>query len=247
MKRTFLLSAFAIVVTASSLSAQTNPVVIRAGSLIDGKGGMQTNVAIVVQDSKIVRIEPARAGVTYDLSTQTVMPGLIDTHTHIFDHFNRSNGRLHTANEPETLEQTQGMIERVQARWADFGYSWWSFIELATGDVVGAGCIQNLRRGDSPLPDRSCPLEIGWRLRRDRWHQGLATEAAHAMSAFAFDELNATELFAVCDPDNAASASVMRRLGMDSLGLDTWYGHALATYRIAADAWRARRAAADLG
>jgi len=106
MKRTFLLSAFAIVVTASSLSAQTNPVVIRAGSLIDGKGGMQTNVAIVVQDSKIVRIEPARAGVTYDLSTQTVMPGLIDTHTHIFDHFNRSNGRLHTANEPETLEQT---------------------------------------------------------------------------------------------------------------------------------------------
>jgi|SRR5437667_1034288 len=149
--------------------------------------------------------------------------------------------------QPETLEQTQGMIERVQARWADFGYSWWSFIELATGDVVGAGCIQNLRRGDSPLPDRSCPLEIGWRLRRDRWHQGLATEAAHAMSAFAFDELKATELFAVCDPANAASASVMRRLGMDSLGLDTWYGHTLATYRIAADAWRARRAAADRG
>lgn len=31
---------------------------------------------------------------------------MIDTHTHIVDHFNRSNGRLHTADDPETLEQT---------------------------------------------------------------------------------------------------------------------------------------------
>ena len=106
MKPQALLFAFALSAAASSLSAQTPAVVIKAGTLIDGRGGTQTNVAIVVQDSKIVRIEPARAGVTYDLSTQTVMPGMIDTHAHIVDHFNRSNGRLHTAAEPETLEQT---------------------------------------------------------------------------------------------------------------------------------------------
>jgi imidazolonepropionase-like amidohydrolase len=106
MKPHALLFAFALSAAASSLSAQTPAVVIKAGTLIDGRGGTQTNVAIVVQDSKIVRIEPARAGVTYDLSTQTVMPGMIDTHAHIVDHFNRSNGRLHTAAEPETLEQT---------------------------------------------------------------------------------------------------------------------------------------------
>ena len=91
---------------ASGASAQTAPIVIKAATVIDGKGGTLSNVAIVIQDSKIVRIEPAKAGATYDLTTQTVMPGLIDTHTHIVDHFNRSNGRLHTAAEPETLEQT---------------------------------------------------------------------------------------------------------------------------------------------
>ena len=106
MKPQALLFACALSAAASSLSAQTPAVVIKAGTLIDGRGGTQTNVAIVVQDSKIVRIEPARAGVTYDLSTQTVMPGMIDTHAHIVDHFNRSNGRLHTTAEPETLEQT---------------------------------------------------------------------------------------------------------------------------------------------
>ena len=104
--RAVILALGALLVAASTVSAQTAPVVIKARTVLDGKGATLTNVAIVVQDSKIVRIEPAKADATYDLTTQTVMPGMIDTHTHIVDHFNRSNGRLHTAADPETLEQT---------------------------------------------------------------------------------------------------------------------------------------------
>ena len=143
--------------------------------------------------------------------------------------------------QPETREETIAAIERVQQRWREFGYSWWSFLDRANGQVVGAGCIQNLRRTNTPLPDRTCPLEIGWRLRRDRWHQGLASEAAVAMADFAFGTLAAPELYAVCDPDNAASAAVMRRLGMDDLGIDTWYGHSLQTYRTTAERWVSRK------
>src|SRR5512138_3564353 len=104
--RAVTLALGALVVAASTVSAQTTPVVIKARTVLDGKGATLTNVAIVVQNSKIVRIEPAKADATYDLTTQTVMPGMIDTHTHIVDHFNRSNGRLHTAADPETLEET---------------------------------------------------------------------------------------------------------------------------------------------
>jgi RimJ/RimL family protein N-acetyltransferase len=142
---------------------------------------------------------------------------------------------------PERREETIAAIERVQARWCEFGYSWWSFLDRASGQVVGAGCIQNLRRTNTPLPDRTCPLEIGWRLRRDRWQQGLASEAAVAMADFAFGTLAAPDLYAVCDPDNAASAAVMRRLGMDDLGIDTWYGHSLRTYRTTAERWASRK------
>ena len=106
MRRLTTALALAAIFSASSLSAQTAPLVIRAATVIDGKGGTLSNVQLVIQGSKILRIEPAKAGATYDLSTQTVMPGLIDTHTHIVDHFNRSNGRLHTTADPETPEQT---------------------------------------------------------------------------------------------------------------------------------------------
>lgn len=71
------------------------------------------------------------------------------------------------AGRPETPAETAAMIERVQGRWKQFGYSWWSFIELETGELVGAGCIQHL--GHDPANEH----EIGWRLRPDCW--GAAT------------------------------------------------------------------------
>jgi imidazolonepropionase-like amidohydrolase len=100
------LAVGAVLLGASPLLAQGAPIVIKARTVLDGKGATLTNVAIIVQGSKIVRIEPAKADATYDLTTQTVMPGMVDTHTHIVHHFNRSNGRLHTAADPETPEQT---------------------------------------------------------------------------------------------------------------------------------------------
>jgi len=142
---------------------------------------------------------------------------------------------------PETLSETRTMIERVKARWAIWGYSWWTFIERQSGEIVGAGCIQNLRR-DGTEPEANCPLEIGWRVRRDKWGQGIATEAARAMADFAFARLHAETLYAVCDPENGASSSVMLKLGMRYRGLDVWYARQLATYEITADAWRNARA-----
>ena len=145
---------------------------------------------------------------------------------------------------PETPEGTRAMIERVQARWADWGYSWWSFLAQDTGQVLGAGAIQHLRLEAGPVTDfdalRSQPLEIGWRLHPDFWHKGLAIEAAQAMAAFAFDTLAAQELLAVRHPDNIDSQRVMERLGMRYRGLERWYGEPLATHAMSVQDWRKR-------
>lgn len=141
---------------------------------------------------------------------------------------------------PETMDESRASIARVQAAWARFGYSWFAWVDAQTGEFVGSGCVQHLRHSLDTGPDPSCPLELGWRLKRDRWHQGLASEGARAMAAHAFDALAAPELLAVCDPRNTASSTVMTRLGMTSLGMQTWYGLPMATYRIDADTWRAR-------
>jgi RimJ/RimL family protein N-acetyltransferase len=142
---------------------------------------------------------------------------------------------------PETRAETLSVIERVKARWEKWGYSWWTIIELQSGEIVGAGCIQNLRKAGTE-PDPRCPLEIGWRVRSDRWRQGIGIEAARAMAEFAFSSLGAKVLYAVCHPENKASMAVMVKLGMRDRGMEDWYAQKVATYEITAQAWRAARA-----
>ena len=64
---------------------------IRAGRLVDGRGGTASNVVIRVANGRIVSVGSAPGRVDYDLSALTVMPGLIDVHEHIQTHFDTAD------------------------------------------------------------------------------------------------------------------------------------------------------------
>jgi RimJ/RimL family protein N-acetyltransferase len=81
------------------------------------------------------------------------------------------------------------------------------------------------------LPDGDGELEVGWHLHPDAWGHGYATEAARAVLTRAFRR-GVGEVFAVVRPDNAASLSVCRRLGMAGLGrTDRYYDSELELFR----------------
>lgn len=133
---------------------------------------------------------------------------------------------------PDTRDDTVAMLERNKARWIESGFSWWSFIELKTNELIGAGYIQHLERKTSN------PVELGWRLRPDKWHQGFASEAAHGMATFAFDEIGINALCAICHQDNQDSARVMKKLGMSYRGMEEWYEMDTLVYEITSSAWK---------
>lgn len=143
----------------------------------------------------------------------------------------------HISGRPETADETRASIARVQARWVAHGHAWWCLIEPDTGELVGAGCIQHLGH------DPANALEIGWRLRPDRWGRGYAIEAAGRMARFAFDELDAPLLRAICAPQNLRSTRVMEKLGMLPCGRETWHGQEVLAYEIERAAWRSRAGA----
>jgi len=60
--------------------------------------------------------------------------------------------------------------------------------------------------------------DIGYEIAPDLWGQGLATEAARALLAFGFDDLNVHRIWARCVAGNAASARVMEKVGMQYEG-----------------------------
>ncbi|MGH9931490.1 MAG: amidohydrolase family protein [Pyrinomonadaceae bacterium] len=58
-------------------------IVIAASTVLDGRGYVLRNTRIVIEGSKIVRIDPRAGPVDYDLRRLTVLPGWIDAHVHI--------------------------------------------------------------------------------------------------------------------------------------------------------------------
>jgi imidazolonepropionase-like amidohydrolase len=81
---------------APTLAAQ--PIVIRAARVIDGRGHVTNDAAVMVEGGKIVRVvadAKTLKGVTIDLGDRTLMPGGIDTHVHVGWHFDAKDGRSH--------------------------------------------------------------------------------------------------------------------------------------------------------
>jgi imidazolonepropionase-like amidohydrolase len=86
-------------------AGQSDRISIRAGVLLDGRGGMRENVDLIVQDGLIRSIVPSSGEVDYDLSGLTVMPGAIDTHVHINWHFDPDGKTHHLSREQESPDQ----------------------------------------------------------------------------------------------------------------------------------------------
>jgi imidazolonepropionase-like amidohydrolase len=97
MRRLLGLAALIAIATAP-LGAQDATTVIHTSKLLDGKGAMMSNADIVVVNGMITRVGPAAAvpkgAREIDLRGKTVLPGLIDVHSHITWYFNRQ-GRYH--------------------------------------------------------------------------------------------------------------------------------------------------------
>jgi len=92
-------------------------VTILAPRLVDGRGNTMANVRVVIEGSKIVRIDDGNGSgspATHVLTGLTLLPGLIDVHDHIGWYFNAS-GRFHSATDGDTPAQSmQAAFENMR-------------------------------------------------------------------------------------------------------------------------------------
>ncbi len=94
-------------------------------------------------------------------------------------------------------------------KYEQYGYGPWAVVEKSTPETVGY-C------GLFYFPDINGrpEVEIGYRLARQFWGRGYATEAVLAVRDYAFQVLELTRLIAMIDPSNVASIHVAEKAGM---------------------------------
>jgi RimJ/RimL family protein N-acetyltransferase len=115
-----------------------------------------------------------------------------------------------------TREQSEHQSAAIAAHWDRFGFGLWA-LRLRDGGSDGAGPVIGFAGLAHPLwwPAESANVEVGWRLRRDAWGRGYASEAARAAVDAAFGPLGLAGVVSFIRAGNTRSRAVARRLGMD--------------------------------
>lgn len=99
-------------------------------------------------------------------------------------------------------------IARQQSHFASCGFCLWKLRLKPQGRFIGFCGLQPLEL------DGANEIEIGWRLVKEEWGHGLATEAAKAALSDTVKRVGLCRVIAIAMPENRASLRVMKKLDM---------------------------------
>jgi len=142
------------IVLATSLPALAATKAIKAGRLVDGSGKVATNVVIVVDNDRITSVgtgAPPAGAEVIDLGRYTIIPGLIDVHTHMTYFWDRAPGTrpLGQPRRPAGVttvlaaENAQRTLETGVTTIRDLGAS--NEVDYAMRDLINMGKMRGPR------------------------------------------------------------------------------------------------------
>jgi RimJ/RimL family protein N-acetyltransferase len=176
---------------------------------------------------RVVRLETARLELRLfrpdDLAAFAAMNADPEVMRHIGD------GRPHDG------PWSKDTFERMRWHWAEHGFGRWAIERASDGAFLGFCGV------GFPMfvPEVATRPEIGWRLGREFWGKGYATEAAIAARDHFFRTFGWPELISLAKPANVASHRVMRKLGMRRVDdLATAAEGPLAVHQLDRTDWR---------
>lgn len=126
-----------------------------------------------------------------------------------------------------THAESDAFADRIESHFTERGFGLWAVQLLDTGAFAGFTGLSVPRFHVAWMDDRPQHpvVEVGWRLRRQTWGHGYATEAARAAVAYGFADLRLSEIVSFTVLDNPRSLAVMQKLGMRRLAE---YAHPVA-------------------
>lgn len=125
---------------------------------------------------------------------------------------------------PRTDSEILEFFSRQQNHLCSRGFCLWKLLRKPDGRIIGDCGLQPLEL------DGASEVEIGWRLAKDQWGQGFATEAAILALRDAVERAHLSRVIAIAMPENRSSLHIMEKLGMTYERDSQKDGFAIAVY-----------------
>jgi len=131
-------------------------------------------------------------------------------------------------NEPaNTKEEIVDIINFIRQQYVDQGIGRWAIIDKESNEFIG---WSGLKFVTNEINNHRNYYDLGYRLIKRKWGQGIATETSIASIEYAFVKLKAQEVYAIADCQHEASNKILKKVGLlcvDTFDLDgvqhNWY------------------------
>ena len=104
------------------------------------------------------------------------------------------------------------------------GFGVWPAIEKETNNFIGWFCLKQL--------DQSGETEIGYRLLKEYWSRGYATEMATKLLAYGFSEKKLDHIAGITHPENINSQKVLTKIGLKYVKQAHYYNKDVNYYSV---------------
>lgn len=107
--------------------------------------------------------------------------------------------------------EVEKLIQNLQQQYVENGIARWAVIEKETGELIGWSGIKLIKE---PMNNHNNFYELGYRFIENYWGKGFATETTIPLVDYAFENLKAENIYAICDVENKGSKNVLEKTGL---------------------------------
>ena len=112
-----------------------------------------------------------------------------------------------------SFKESKKMMEKQIQHFEKYGYGFF-VVETLNEEFIGCIGFQNAVFESKFNP---C-IEIGWRLRKEYWGNGYATEGAMRCLEYGFEVLGFEQVYSFTTVSNTKSERIMKKIGLAKLG-----------------------------
>ncbi|MES9906533.1 MAG: GNAT family N-acetyltransferase [Sedimenticola sp.] len=128
---------------------------------------------------------------------------------------------------------TRKFIEWCLACYTSHGVGPWALVDKESSDLIGFCGVGPEVVGDAE------EINLGYRLARQYWGTGLASESARAVLTYAFSQKQFESVVVIIEPEHIASMRVAEKAGFSNYQNVEFHGRPVRLYRLTHDQWNA--------